>query len=77
MSKITHEVTRSLAVLSVSGTYEKQVNLISWNGADPVIDIRTWDTETGHAYKGVTIREDEVPALIDALMQLQASPYDV
>ena len=64
---ITHEVQKRLAVLSASGAYEKQVNLISWNGADAVVDIRTWNTETGKASKGITIKPDEVPALIEAL----------
>ena len=69
---ITCEVVQALAVLSAAGAYEKQVNLISWNGADPVVDIRVWNTETGKAGKGLTIKPDEVPALIEALQRQQA-----
>ena len=67
MGNITYEVVEALAVLSASGAYEKQVNLISWNGAEPVLDIRVWNTETGKAQKGITIKQNEIEPLLDSL----------
>ena len=64
------KIIKSLATLSKSGEldrYVKEVNIIEWKKSGEVIDIRTWDTWTGHARKGVTIAPAEVPALIAAL----------
>ena len=36
--------------------YKKELNLVSWNGAEPKIDIRTW-SPNGAALKGLTLTE--------------------
>lgn len=66
MAEITTEIIEHFGTLSASGHFEKQVNAVSWNGGEPVLDIRSWDTETGRARKGVTITAAEAPALIEA-----------
>ena len=37
----------------------KEVNLVSWNGRPPKIDIREWDENHEHMTKGVTFAEQE------------------
>lgn len=47
-----------------------QLNLISWNGADPKYDLRNWytDKEGNEKFaKGITMTEDEVKELRDLL----------
>ena len=40
---ITYEITKHLAVLEEHETgWRKELNKISWNGAEPKYDIRDW-----------------------------------
>lgn len=73
------EIEQNFEVLSRrearTGTvYTKELNLISFNDADPVYDLRNW-TETGAGErrmgKGITLTLDELRALRDALNDLQ------
>ena len=61
------EVVKRIAVLSdPEAGYKKELNLVSWNGAEPKIDLRTWSPE-GIALKGLTLTEDEAKELCKAL----------
>ena len=61
------EVVKKIAVLSdPEAGYKKELNLVSWNGAEPKIDLRTWSPE-GIALKGLTLTEDEAKELCKAL----------
>ena len=64
---ITHQTLAEYMVLSTSDTAVKKVCLVSWNGADPVIDIRAWSTDGIRAFKGVTLNRSEAELLKDAL----------
>lgn len=67
MTGITMEVVKRIAVLSdPEAGYKKELNLVSWNGAEPKIDLRTWSPE-GIALKGLTLTEDEAKELCKAL----------
>ena len=67
MTGITMEVVKKIAVLSdPEAGYKKELNLVSWNGAEPKIDLRTWSPE-GIALKGLTLTEDEAKELCKAL----------
>ena len=61
------KVVKRIAVLSdPEAGYKKELNLVSWNGAEPKIDLRTWSPE-GIALKGLTMTEDEAKELCEAL----------
>lgn len=67
MTGITMEVIKRIAVLSdPEAGYKKELNLVSWNGAEPKIDLRTWSPE-GMALRGLTMTEDEARELCKAL----------
>ena len=66
---IDHEIIQPLAVLSETLMYTKEVNLISWNGAEPVVDIRRWKGRK--ALKGITVTLDEAKILAAALSDLK------
>ena len=67
MTGITLEVIRKIAVLNGSEAgYTKELNLVSWNGREPKIDLRTWSPE-GIALKGLTLTEEEAKELYKAL----------
>ena len=51
-------------MLSESGNgWRKEVNIISWNGRKPKLDIRDWDETHERMKKGVTLHADEVETL--------------
>ena len=68
MSDVKYEIQKEIAVLSESAKgWRKELNLVSWNGAAPKYDLRDWAPGHEKMGKGVTLNEDEVKALKDAL----------
>lgn len=68
---ITCEIVRPIKVLSVNERgYTKEINLVSWNGADPKYDIRNWHPDREKCGKGITLNEEEAHALMDALEEV-------
>ena len=64
MAEIKYEIVKSLGVLSESGNgWRKEVNIISWNGRKPKLDIRDWDETHERMKKGVTLHADDVETL--------------
>ena len=56
-----YEITEHIGDISESSSgWKKELNLISWNGANPKYDIRDWAPEHEKMGKGVTLTEDEV-----------------
>ena len=66
-----YEIKERVAVLSGSedGTYTVEVNWISYNGAEPKLDIRRWDRRTNRMLKGIALSTDEARALEVALQK--------
>lgn len=70
MADFSYEITEALGTLSEVGTNTKEINLISYGGRDPVIDIRAWyETEDGEKKmsKGITLKKEEAAKLRDIL----------
>ena len=63
-----YTIVDELGVLSTSPKgWNKELNLISWNGRDPKYDIRDWAPDHEKMGKGVTLTEDELKSLKDLL----------
>ncbi|WEZ08570.1 YdbC family protein [Priestia flexa] len=68
MAEIKFEIIETIAVLSESPKgWKKELNLISWNGREPKYDIREWSPEHEKMGKGVTLSDEEVKKLKEAL----------
>ena len=68
---ITCEIVRPIMVLSRNERgYTKEINLISWNGADPKYDIRNWHPDRQKCGKGITLTRYEAVTLMDALKEV-------
>ena len=68
MADIKYEIVEELGVLSEgSKGWRKEVNKISWNGAEPKYDIRDWAPNHEKMGKGVTLTEDEAAKLKELL----------
>lgn len=68
MADIRYEIVEKLGVLSESAKgWQKELNLISWNGAEPKYDLRDWAPNHEKMGKGVTLNEEEVKTLYKIL----------
>ena len=71
MKNIDIKITEELAVLSVSGSgYTKEINLVSWNGAEPKFDIRSWSPGREKCGKGIALTQAEAKNLFLALQKI-------
>ena len=63
-----YEVVEKIAVLSTSSKgWTKELNLISWNHREPKYDIRECSPDGTKMGKGVTLSNEEVSFLKQAL----------
>lgn len=64
MTEFKYEITQELGVLSESKSgWTRELNLVSWNGADPKFDIRDWSPGREKMGKGISLSADEVEKL--------------
>ena len=74
-SEPSYEVKESYGSLTQEvGKYNKELNLISWNGNEPKFDLRPWivDEDTGERKmsKGITLTSEELEALYNILKEI-------
>ena len=64
MAEFKYEITEELGVLSESRSgWKREVNLVSWNGAAPKLDIRDWAPGHEKMGKGISLGSDEIKKL--------------
>lgn len=65
MADFSYEIIKELGVLSENKKgWQKQLNMISWNGGTPKYDIRDWAPDREKMGKGITLTEDEMEKLV-------------
>lgn len=71
-NEIRFDVVEHIATLSESSGATKELNRISYNGAAPKLDLRSWKVENNNKrmLKGLTLTNDEAKALRDALNRI-------
>lgn len=74
--EITKDIREHLGVIysTIRGRKEgdgwtKEVNLISWNGGIPKIDIRDWDEDHERCSKGITLSREEAKEVMEILQK--------
>ena len=68
MADFKYEIVKHIGVLSESGKgWTKELNVISWNGANPKYDIRDWAPDHEKMGKGITLTEEEAAKLRELL----------
>jgi hypothetical protein len=67
-----YEIVEKIAVLSEVGNVSKELNKVSYNGAAPKYDLRSWKRENGEEklLKGLTLTDEEMGFLKEALAKL-------
>lgn len=74
---ITCEIVRPIAVLSENERgYTKEINLVSWNGAEAKYDIRNWHPGRERSGKGITLTKEEIMNLMDAMEEVFGDDED-
>ena len=72
MAEFTYEVTERIAVLSTNARgWERQLNMVSWNGNPPKYDIRDWSPDGSRMAKGISLTEDDLKTLKDILNDME------
>ena len=66
--ELTYEIIKWLGNLSKrtdnkGEIWTKEVNIVSWNGRQPKIDIREWNEDHTRMSKGITLTDSEAEAL--------------
>ncbi|SNZ16184.1 hypothetical protein SAMN05421503_2880 [Terribacillus aidingensis] len=70
MAELSYEIVKELGVLSVSPKgWQKELNMISWNGREPKYDIRDWAPNHEKMGKGVTLSAEEADELRKLLLE--------
>ena len=70
-SQFKFEIIQNIAVLSTEKSgWTKEINLVSYNGAPPKYDIRTWDPNHEKMGKGITLTKEELTQLESVLKAL-------
>jgi len=71
------EITKEIGVIG-EGTrgWRKEVNLVSWNGRPPKLDIRDWNETHEKMGKGVTLSGAEARAMLELLNDTDLDELD-
>lgn len=64
------DIVKHIGVISEGNKgWRREVNSVSWNGAEPKYDIRDWSPEHDKMGKGISLTENEAVALSNILKQ--------
>lgn len=68
MADIKYDIVEELGVVSENAKgWKKELNKISWNGAEPKYDLRDWAPDHEKMGKGITLSADEAQELYKIL----------
>lgn len=66
-----YEIVKHVAVLSEkNGGWNRELNLVSWNGGQPKYDIRDWSFDHKRMGKGVSLTKSEMMNLFNQIGNL-------
>lgn len=72
MAEIKYEILQTVGAISQSPKgWNKELNLISWNGKDPKYDLRDWAPNHEKMGKGITLNLTELKELRNILNQME------
>ena len=64
MTDFTYTITEHIATLSTRGSWNLEVNMVSWGGRPATYDIRKWSPDHSKMSKGISLNEAEFTALL-------------
>ena len=70
MEKVEFAIIESFGVLSTTPSgWTKELNLVSWNGAEPKYDVRQWSPDHSRMGKGISLSREEAEDLKTLLIK--------
>jgi hypothetical protein len=68
MADISFDIVKHFGVISEEkGGWKKELNLVSWNGRTPKLDLRDWSPGHEKMGKGITLTQNEAVKLVELL----------
>lgn len=65
---ITYDIKRHCGIISTEKSgWTRELNIVSWNGADPKFDIRSWNADHTRMTRGITLTYEESTQLASLL----------
>ena len=64
---VAYEIVEHIAEIGRANDRVIEVNLVSWSGRPPKVDIRRWSEDHTFMGKGVALTDEEAKALYEAL----------
>ena len=69
MADITFDIVKHYGIISTEKSgWKKELNLVSWNGRAPKLDVRDWAPEREKMGKGITLTHEEAATLAELLV---------
>ena len=66
--RIEFNVVKHFGVISEArGGWNKELNLVAWNGREPKFDVRDWSADHEKMGKGITLSQGEAANLVELL----------
>ena len=73
MKEVSRKIINHIGIISKNNSINKEINLISWNGNEPVYDIRNIkvnDDGTLTFLKGITLNKEELFELKEIICEM-------
>lgn len=68
-NEIAYEIVKRIGVINRYPTgWNKEINLVSWNGGAAKYDIRDWDPDHARMSRGVTLTEQEFARMMNHVL---------
>ncbi len=62
---VTVEIVRRIGVIrELDNGWSRELNIVSWNGAEPKYDIREWSPDHERMSRGITMTDVEMSSLM-------------
>ena len=75
MADFQFDIVKHFGVLSTDKSgWKKELNLVSWSGRKPKLDLRDWAPGHEKVGKGVTLSPEEASKLVELLAGALAEP---
>lgn len=68
-ASIKYKIINEIGVLSDEGNWKLELNRISWNGEETKYDLRRWAPDQKRMGKGITLSDQEMLKLCEALIK--------
>ena len=77
MAEIEFDIVKHFGVLAAEKSgWRKELNLVSWNGKPPKLDIRSWGPGHEKMGKGITLTVEEAAQLAELLVPALSNPKE-